>query len=92
MYDIYVRVYLEAGLSTQRTVFNSKAVYVGFVVEYVVPRQDTLSVSPISIPPQMLHSHFSFMYHRRHMIVSNDSAVTNNIISLSVLFPLYRIS
>jgi len=92
MYDIYITVYLEVGLSTRGPVFSSKAVYVGFVVDYVLSRQDTISVSPVSIIPQMLHAHFSFIYHRRHLILSNDSAVTNNIISLAVLFPLYCIS
>ena len=57
MYDIYVTFYLEAGLSTWGPVFNSKAVYVGFVVDYVIPRQDTLSVSAVSIIPPMLIFH-----------------------------------
>lgn len=72
MYDIYVTVHLEAGLSTREPVINSKAVYVGFVVDYVIPRQDTLSVSPVSIIPPILRAHFSWIYHRRHLIVSNE--------------------
>jgi hypothetical protein len=44
---------MEADLSTGGPVFSYKAFYVGFVVDYVIPKQDTLSVSPVSIIPSI---------------------------------------
>jgi len=57
-----------AGLTPQRPGFNSRPVYVGFVVDKV------LLFFTVNIIPPVLHTHL-FIYVRRYMILATESVV-----------------
>jgi hypothetical protein len=61
---------------TAEAQFDPRPVYVGFVVDSVAMKWDTLRVlqlSSVRIIPPNLHAHISFTYHRRYIILPTYS-------------------
>jgi hypothetical protein len=69
---------LVAGLSPWKPGLDPGPVHVGFVVERMTLEQGyprVLRVSAVSMVPVMPHSHISFVYHRRYIILAIVSVV-----------------
>ena len=71
------RTHVVIGLSPQRTGFNPRPLYVGFVLNRVIVEQvllRELQVCDVSNIPSTLHNH-TLIYHQRYVILVIDSAV-----------------